>query len=293
MKEFKGFAGKIVIDGEHIQLKNWPAKLVCTFDELTGFAITREIVTGDVVYTIYIMSKAKTHYISFKDTDADSAIELFGILRKRVPLLMEYRHPDNPEQVSTNPDEFLRPIENFNPTRVLANCVHINDERKEFVITQPGLVLNNTYLAQSIFTTNAISVIPHVYNMENITDVWTDAGSSQRIAESNVVASAGAAVGGLTGLLLGAAAVTSLPDDKFCSVTWIQMGQTFNEKFEDSKIAKNVENVIRSFIQQKNLSAVVAGKSVAEEIREYKALLDDGIITQGEFDAKKAMLLGI
>ena len=30
-----------------------------------------------------------------------------------------------------------------------------------------------------------------------------------------------------------------------------------------------------------------------EEIRKYKSLLDDGIITQEEFDAKKKQLLGI
>ncbi|AVK98993.1 SHOCT domain-containing protein [Lysinibacillus sphaericus] len=32
---------------------------------------------------------------------------------------------------------------------------------------------------------------------------------------------------------------------------------------------------------------------VADEIRELKDLLDDGILTQEEFDAKKKQLLGI
>ena len=36
-----------------------------------------------------------------------------------------------------------------------------------------------------------------------------------------------------------------------------------------------------------------SGMSTADEIREYKALLDEGIITQEEFDAKKKQLLGL
>ena len=36
-----------------------------------------------------------------------------------------------------------------------------------------------------------------------------------------------------------------------------------------------------------------AFKSKAEEIKDYKSLLDSGIITQEEFDAKKKQLLGL
>ena len=34
-------------------------------------------------------------------------------------------------------------------------------------------------------------------------------------------------------------------------------------------------------------------KSVADEIREFKALLDEGLITQEEYEAKKRQLLGL
>lgn len=37
----------------------------------------------------------------------------------------------------------------------------------------------------------------------------------------------------------------------------------------------------------------VVPKSAAEEIKEFKALLDDGVISQEEFDAKKKQLLNI
>ena len=37
----------------------------------------------------------------------------------------------------------------------------------------------------------------------------------------------------------------------------------------------------------------VAASSDADELRKFKALLDDGIITQEEFDAKKRQILGL
>lgn len=41
------------------------------------------------------------------------------------------------------------------------------------------------------------------------------------------------------------------------------------------------------------VNAVPTGISVADELKKYKELLDSGIITQEEFDAKKKQLLGL
>ena len=43
---------------------------------------------------------------------------------------------------------------------------------------------------------------------------------------------------------------------------------------------------------QKNQSGVPA-TSAADELKKYKDLLDSGVITQEEFDAKKKQLLGL
>ena len=40
-------------------------------------------------------------------------------------------------------------------------------------------------------------------------------------------------------------------------------------------------------------NVVSAGVSSADELKKYKELLDAGIITQVEFDAKKKQLLGL
>ena len=44
---------------------------------------------------------------------------------------------------------------------------------------------------------------------------------------------------------------------------------------------------------QQNPEAAVQQVSSADEIRKYKELMDEGIITEAEFEAKKQQLLGI
>lgn len=44
---------------------------------------------------------------------------------------------------------------------------------------------------------------------------------------------------------------------------------------------------------QANTQAATISVDPTEELRRYKALLDDGIISQEEFDAKKQQLLGL
>lgn len=70
------------------------------------------------------------------------------------------------------------------------------------------------------------------------------------------------------------------------------------------QIVKNVEevmSVLQIISKDNNAKSVPQNNPVdvgivysdADEIRKYKALLDDGIITQEEFDAKKKQLLGL
>lgn len=59
--------------------------------------------------------------------------------------------------------------------------------------------------------------------------------------------------------------------------------------------AKQLRDYVTNYeatLQQPTVTAT-AGGSAVEEIRGLKSLLDDGIITQEEFDAKKRQLLGI
>lgn len=60
---------------------------------------------------------------------------------------------------------------------------------------------------------------------------------------------------------------------------------------EFEKAYEYIKKRIGFYKTQKN--AVVVQASSADEIKKYKELLDQGIITQEEFDAKKKQLLGI
>ena len=59
--------------------------------------------------------------------------------------------------------------------------------------------------------------------------------------------------------------------------------------------AKNMSSAVESMINACPQESVEERPetSAADEIRKFKALLDDGIITQEEFDVKKKQLLGI
>ena len=46
-------------------------------------------------------------------------------------------------------------------------------------------------------------------------------------------------------------------------------------------------------INNNNVNELEQNISFADELRKYKALLDDGIITQEEFEAKKKQILGL
>ena len=55
---------------------------------------------------------------------------------------------------------------------------------------------------------------------------------------------------------------------------------------------ENTDTTHQSTIEKK-INAQSLNSSIADEIREYKKLFDEGIITQEEFDAKKKQLLGL
>lgn len=59
-----------------------------------------------------------------------------------------------------------------------------------------------------------------------------------------------------------------------------------------SKVSKYIDEQIRKFKGSRG-TTVNAALSPAEELKKFKELLDAGIITQAEFDAKKKQLLGL
>jgi hypothetical protein len=97
----------------------------------------------------------------------------------------------------------------------------------------------------------------------------------------------------------------TIPLDKVNDVTMVsQFGVTliafdtykggFNV-FADQKSANNILAQINKivFAPKTTTAPPTSSVGVADEIRQLKSLLDDGILTQDEFDAKKKQLLGL
>ena len=67
-----------------------------------------------------------------------------------------------------------------------------------------------------------------------------------------------------------------------------------NLDFKMEEVQKYIKQKVDEAKKQKNTPIVVAGSvSSADELKKFKELLDMGIITQEEFDAKKKQLLGL
>ena len=64
---------------------------------------------------------------------------------------------------------------------------------------------------------------------------------------------------------------------------------------KDNIIAQNIKSYIETHIvrQNKVLNTINSPTSNADEIKKYKELFDEGIITLEEFEAKKKQLLGL
>ncbi|MCD4643723.1 hypothetical protein AR454_16685 [Bacillus mycoides] len=62
---------------------------------------------------------------------------------------------------------------------------------------------------------------------------------------------------------------------------------------KEQKMADEIKEYIEGFLANKSKPQVAAAVSGADEILKYKELLDQGVITEEEFQAKKQQLLGI
>lgn len=58
-------------------------------------------------------------------------------------------------------------------------------------------------------------------------------------------------------------------------------------------LSREIERIIDEFHTNSKMINVVQQDSIPDQIKKYKALLDQGILTAEEFDAKKKQLLGL
>lgn len=71
--------------------------------------------------------------------------------------------------------------------------------------------------------------------------------------------------------------------------------ETFNVNTQDAKTAENIYHAIHKALGDTKAPRPVSGgaSSLSDQLAELKKLLDTGLITQRDFDAKKKQILGI
>ncbi|MBP3261508.1 SHOCT domain-containing protein [Pseudobutyrivibrio sp.] len=97
---------------------------------------------------------------------------------------------------------------------------------------------------------------------------------------------------------LNLAAVLTFDSPEWNAALRNENGVLFNKPRQADEV-ENVYNVIMQKWETARAASISTGNTIvqevsaADEIRKFKQLLDDGIISQSEFDAKKKQLLGL
>lgn len=170
--------------------------------------------------------------------------------------------------------------------------------------------IRNYQLIQSSITVNAQRIL-----LEHI-DYFKEEGTVQYVSDVSgggvnmQGAIAGAIIAGDAGAVIGSrvgtetrTTINSIDNRKIILV--YQEGNSTRSMVIKSYNSEQTMNALRSLIPEKDYTLVALNKekskekliptqlSNADELKKFKTLLDEGIITQEEFDAKKKQLLGL
>lgn len=183
-------------------------------------------------------------------------------------------------------------IENFKPTREIGNYISFDDVTKTFIIGPKSKGL--------------------LYKYENIVDyelledgeTITKGGLGRAMVGGTLFGGAGAAVGGVTGHrkirdICESMKIKLTLKDTLRPVEYINLISSSTKK--NGIVYKTCYNIAQEILscfkiicdqQQRSLKETQPA-SAADEIIKFKNLLDAGVITQEEYEAKKKQLLGL
>lgn len=204
-------------------------------------------------------------------------------IKERIKLLKESN-----EQAETEAEQFVI-------TKKIGNFVAFDDERQKWAILSP-------FLGNVLETYNYSDII----NFELLEDGNSVAsgGLGRALVGGFLFGGVGAIVGGVTGKKKSKEICSSLKlkitiNDMTKPVVYINFIETKIKKDSISyrSFSESAQECLSTFQlicdKQKKTTEPQSTVSVADEILKFKHLLDDGIITQDEFDSKKKQLLGL
>lgn len=188
----------------------------------------------------------------------------------------------------------------FNATKKIGTFIEFDDNQKKWLIPDGFLGKKKN---------------PKIYNYRDIVDfelledgeTITKGGLGRAVAGGMLLGGVGAVVGGVTGKKKSKAICNSLKikitlnniNDpvvyiNFLTATTKKESLTYKTLYNSAQECLSVLQLICSSQETPNENNnSVAATSNVDEILKYKKLLDEGILTQEEFDAKKKQLLGL
>ena len=217
---------------------------------------------------------------------------------------------DAAENGNAGPSELLQQSGNTQPsieiTRHIGKYLNIDDKNRKWCVTSG--MFNKT--------NGRIHYFDDVINVELLEDGETiiKGGAGGAIAGGLLFGGVGAIVGASTGKKKATGKCSSLRvkitvRSRVSPVEYIDLIKGNGSVSKKSSIYKNaiqtaqeILSIFQVMIHQsqvnkqeskQNPQVVLQQVNIPDEIRKYKELMDDGIITQEEFDAKKKQLLGL
>lgn len=194
----------------------------------------------------------------------------------------------------------------FNPTKTVGKSFAMDENSKQWAI------------AKGIFFPSIKNCAPYKYSDIVDFELLEDGGSiskgglGQAVVGGIAFGGVGAVIGGVTGKKKNKPTCTSLMikitvNSSSQPVEYIKFISTPTRKNSFVykllyKSAHEIMSLLQLIVNEQSKEALTAydssavamqSVSSADEIRKLKALMDDGIITQEEFKAKKKQLLGI
>lgn len=206
------------------------------------------------------------------------------------------------KQALIESDEKAQVLEAFTPTKKIANILEL-DENKRQVIFHTGFFGGRGN--SNVYNYSDIVAFELLENGSSI----TKGGLGGAVAGGLLFGGVGAIVGGITGGKKSNGVCNSLKikitiNNISNPAVYINLinTQTKTDSFTYKTLYKSAQDALSTLqiicdtIESEKANITISQSnipSVADEILKFKKLLDDGVITQEEFDAKKKQLLGV
>jgi len=191
-------------------------------------------------------------------------------------------------------------LASFTPTKKIEKYIYLDEPKRQWIVPQGMFKKTDKSYVHSY------DDILEFELLENGGTTVSSGGLGRAVVGGVLFGAAGAVVGGVTGKKTGNTTVTSMQikittkdiSDPVIYISLINGGSYKTNSFVYKSASKSAQAVLSTLaIIAKHITTEAPSSNntkddTVSKLREYKDLLDDGIITKSEFEKKKRELLG-